>query len=100
VSFTYRLKSTGETSTPWAAREIGLRHRNQSAKAEILTRTVGNTVGIGRGPGANRREGVYHSLARRGKGHAREREREVRETVVLRAPRGPASGSPDIRWTW
>jgi hypothetical protein len=56
-------------------REIGLRYRNQSAKAETLTAPVGNRVGIRRGPGANRKEGPCHSLARRVKG---QQERVVR----------------------
>jgi hypothetical protein len=37
------------------ARGIGLRYRNQSAKAETLTGPVRNRVGIGWGPGANTR---------------------------------------------
>jgi hypothetical protein len=78
---------------------ISLRYRNQSAKAETLTRPVWNRVGIRRGLGANRREGAYHSLARRGKkGHAKKERLE--EMALLRAPRGLASGPPDIRGAW
>jgi hypothetical protein len=54
---------------------------------------VGNRVGIGRGPGAKRKEGACHSLARRGKG---QQERVVSGNGPFRAPRGLASGSPDV----
>jgi hypothetical protein len=56
---------------------------------------VGDRVGIRRGLGANRREGAYHSLARRGKRTCK-RER-LEETALIRAPWGMASGSLDIR---
>jgi hypothetical protein len=45
----------------------GLRYRNQSAKAETLAEPVGNRVGIGRGPGANRKEGGVPNVVRREK---------------------------------
>jgi hypothetical protein len=49
---------------------------------------MGNRVVIERGPGANRKEGAYHSLARR--------ENDSKRMVTGNAPRGLASRSPDI----
>jgi hypothetical protein len=53
--------------------------------AETLARPVGNRVGIGRGPGASRGEGAYHSLARRGKNM---QEREVIGSSPFKGPSG------------
>jgi hypothetical protein len=47
---------------------------------------MGNRVGIGRGPGANRKEGACYSLARWVKGHTRER--EVRGNGPFMGPSG------------
>jgi hypothetical protein len=62
---------------------VGLRYRNQSAKAETLIGSVGNRVRIGRGPEASRREGACHSLARREKDM---QEREVRGNGPFKGP--------------
>jgi hypothetical protein len=71
---------------------IGLIYRNQSAKAETLTRPVGNRVGIGRGPGANRKEGVCHSLARMGKRTCN------RESLARSQPCSPLVRSRFLPW--
>jgi hypothetical protein len=46
-------------------------------------------LGSGEGLGASRREGACHSLAKRGKGHARER--EVRGNGPYKGPLGSSS---------
>jgi hypothetical protein len=44
-----------------------------------------------------RREGTYHSLARREGGGRNGTRKKVKEVVLTRAPWGPVGRSPDIR---
>jgi hypothetical protein len=78
------------------ARGNGLRHRNQSAKAETLAGPVGNKVGIGRGPGANRKEGACQTWP----GGERTAREWLEKTALFRAPWVLASRSPDISGMW
>jgi hypothetical protein len=75
---------------------IGLIYRNQSAKAEILSGPVGNKVRIGRGQGSQKeREGIPQPGQ---KGEERTSKRDgVKEIALIRAPRGLARRSPDMK---